>query len=217
MMDFEKARVKMVDCQVRTCDVTEHKILSAMMSVPREEFVPEDLRQLAYIDEDLSIGGGRYVMEPAPFAQLLELADVDSNDVILVIGAASGYSSAVLSIMGSSVVALEEDKALGAECSERLSKLGYDNVAVVSGPLSHGYVKEAPFDVIFIDGAVEHVPDSLLAQLAEGGRLVTVIGTGNSGLARLYEKKNGIVSNRNVMNCAVKLLPGFQQEVSFVF
>jgi protein-L-isoaspartate(D-aspartate) O-methyltransferase len=217
MMDFEKARMKMVDCQVRTNDVTEHRLLAALMEVPREAFVSKQLEELAYIDEDLALGGGRYLMEPAPMARLLQLADIAENDIALVVGAGAGYSTAVVSLLASSVVAVEEDEALAASASERLSELGYDNVAVVRGNHAQGYPKEAPFDVIFINGAVEFVPDALVQQLAEGGRLVAVEGTGNAASARVYEKNRGIVGSRNVMNCAIKPLPGFQKEVEFTF
>ena len=217
MMDYEKARIKMVDCQVRTCDVTEHEILSSMMTVPREEFVPKKLRDLAYIDEDLSLDNGRFLMEPAPFAKLLQIAKIDDDDVALVIGAGCGYSSAVISLMASSVVAVEEDKQLADEASARLTALGYDNVAFVKGQHALGYAKEGPYDVIFIDGAVEYVPDALTNQLSEQGRLVSVEGIGNSGLAMVYEKTDGIVSSRSIDNCAVKPLPGFEKKQQFVF
>jgi len=221
MIDFEEARIKMVDCQVRTCDVTEHGLISALMQVPREEFVPEDARPLAYIDEDISLAklgaGGRFIMEPGPFAKLLQLADVQEDDFVLVIGCGSGYSAAVLSLLGASVIAIEEDKALAQYANAKMTELGFDNVVVRDAKLAGGYHKEAPYDVIFVDGSVEELPDALPEQLAENGRLVVVKGQGNSATAQIITKNDGILSSRKAMNLAVKPLPGFEKAAEFQF
>lgn len=221
--DFSELRVKMVDGQVRTTDVTDARILSAMLAVPREAFVDNGLRQLAYIDEDLryasTADGGepRYLMEPSPFAKLAQLAEVQAGDFVLDVGCATGYSSAVLSRLASSVVALEVDPALAAKATSTLASLGYDNVVVVSGPLQDGYPSEAPYDVIFVGGSAEQVPDALLSQLKEGGRLVVVEGHGNAGVARLFVKAAGTVTARRAFNAAVKPLPGFNRTREFEF
>ncbi len=221
MTDFTQAREKMVDCQVRTSDVTSLALISTMLSVPREQFVPEEKRELAYIDEDLSLAPlgppNRYLMEPAPFARLLQLGDVKLSDVVLLVGAGTGYSAAVLSMLCSSVVAVEEDAILADIAEKNLADLGYDNVAVVQGPLHKGWAKEAPFDVIIVDGAVDYVPDEILEQLQDGGRLVAVEGTGNAGVARLYLREDGNVGGRDIMNCSIQPLPGFQKEAEFEF
>jgi len=221
MIDFEHARSNMVDCQVRTCDVTEHELISAMLSVQREEFVPTALQSLAYIDEDLSLNGiasdDRYLMQAASFAKLAQLAAVEKSDVVLVVGSGSGYSSAVLSLMATSVVAIEEDSALVDFSSETLSRLGYMSVAVLKSDLTKGYAKEAPYDVIFLEGSIEVLPSTYIDQLAEGGRLVCVEGSGNSALAKLYIKQDGLISERDVMNCAIKSLPGFKKAKEFAF
>ncbi len=221
MIDFDHARSMMVDCQVRTCDVTEHGLISAMLSVAREEFVPASLKSLAYIDEDLSLeeisSSKRYLMQPASFAKLAQLANVSGNDVVLVVGSGAGYSSAVLSILASSVVALEEDVKLADFSSEVLSKLGYVNVAVLNKSLSAGHAKEAPYDAILFEGAIEVLPSSYLEQLSEGGRLVCVEGEGNSAIAKLYIKNAGLISEREVMNCSVKPLSGFEKAKEFAF
>jgi len=203
MIDFEHARSNMVDCQVRTCDVTEHELISAMLSVQREEFVPSKLQSLAYIDEDLSLNA--------------QLAAVEKDDVVLVVGSGCGYSSAVLSLMATSVVAIEEDGALVEFSSEVLSRLGYMSVAVLNSELSKGYPKEAPYDVIFFEGSIEFLPSTFLDQLAEGGRLVCVQGAGNSALAKLYSKNDGLISERDTMNCAIKPLSGFKKAKEFAF
>lgn len=202
-------------------DVTGHGLLSAMLSVPREHFVPEDKKLLAYIDEELSYAptgpAYRYLMPAGPLAKLVQLCELTGDEFVLVIGAGSGYSCAVLSMLSSSVVAVEEDAGLLETCENNLSELGYDNVAVVSGPLEAGWPTQAPYDVILIDGAVDFVPDAILSQLQVGGRLVAVEGTGNSAVSRLYVNDDGVVSGRDVANCAVQPLPGFKKKEEFVF
>ncbi|MCT7665634.1 methyltransferase domain-containing protein [Shinella kummerowiae] len=216
-MDYKAARTKMVDNQIRTTDVTSHEVLDAFLTVAREEFVPAAAKPLAYIDDDIQLVPGRYLMEPSPLAKLIQLADVVATDVVLEVGCGTGYASAILSKLGSSVVAIESDATLAATATETLSRLGYDNVAVVVGDLEAGYAPEAPYDVVFVHGAVEFVPDALLAQLRDGGRFVVVEGYGNASQARLYIKEGGHVSERTVFNTAVKPLPGFRKAKEFVF
>ncbi|GAA2866652.1 protein-L-isoaspartate(D-aspartate) O-methyltransferase [Aminobacter niigataensis] len=221
--DFSERRVKMVDGQVRTTDVTDAAILSAMLSVPREAFVDSAQRELAYIDEDLRYGvtadsdQPRYLMEPSPFAKLAQLAEIGPRDFVLDVGSGTGYSAAVLSKLAISVIALESDPTLAATATSTLSSLGCDNVVVVSGPLAAGYASQAPYDVIFVGGSVEQVPDALLAQLKEGGRLVAVEGRGNAGVASVYLKADGNVTARRAFNAAVKPLPGFNRTREFEF
>ncbi len=222
-IDFELARTKMVDNQIRTTDVTSHPVLGAFLSVAREDFVPSDARALAYIDDDIRISDGqdgqaaRYLMEPSPLAKLLQLADVKESDVVLEIGCGSGYVSALLSLLADSVVALESDETLAEAAGDKLSKLGYDNVAVVTGPLVDGYKPEAPYDVIFIGGAVEELPHGLFDQLRDGGRLVVVEGHGNASKANLYIRDGGNTSARRGFNTSVKALPGFEKAAEFEF
>lgn len=223
MDDFDRAREMMVEGQVRVADVTDRRLISAMRDIPREAFVPGKRKVLAYMDEDLPVRDAeagavaRYLMAPAPFAKLVQLGGVGEADVALVIGCATGYSAAVLARLAGSVVALESDSALAASASETLAKLGIDNVAVVTGPLEQGCPDEAPFDVILVDGAIEAVPDALLAQLKDGGRLVAVIGTGLAAAATLFEKDGGEVGSRSAFNASVMPLPGFERPRAFVF
>lgn len=219
-MNFEAARIKMVDNQIRTTDVTSHSVLSAFLTVPREEFVPAKMRELAYIDADIQLTAGaepRYLMEPSPLAKLLQLAQISKSDVVLEIGCGTGYASALLSLLAGSVVALEGDEALAATATETLARLGYDNIAVVTGDLTKGYAAEAPYDVIFINGAVETIPAELFEQLRDGGRLVAVEGFGNASRAKLHVRESGRTSERPDFNTSVKPLPGFRREHSFVF
>src|SRR5262245_26108051 len=221
--DYSELRAKMVDGQIRTTDVTNPAILIAMGSVPRETFVEARQRDVAYIDEALQISpaeGGqpaRFLMEPSPLAKLLQLAEVRSGDTVLDIGCGTGYSSAVISFLASSVIALESDTALAGRAAAVLSQLGYDNVAVMTGPMAEGHPARAPYDVIFVGGAVDEVPQMLFDQLKERGRLVTVEGRGNAGIARLYLKDNGVVTGRRAFNAAIPPLPGFEKPYTFEF
>ncbi|MHB2265333.1 protein-L-isoaspartate O-methyltransferase family protein [Aliihoeflea sp. PC F10.4] len=222
-IDYAAQRLKMVDGQLRTTDVTNVPVLDAMITVPREEFVPASRKALAYIDEDIEIAAAhdglaaRYLMEPSPFGKLLQLAEIRSGDVVLDVGSGTGYSAAVLSKLASSVIALESDADLAVAATQTLGKLDIDNVAVVEGPLEAGYPSEAPFDVIVVEGAVEEMPEQLFAQLKEGGRLVAVVGQGNTGKAMLFLKENGVVAARRGFNCAIKPLAAFRRAPTFQF
>ncbi|EAS50048.1 putative protein-L-isoaspartate O-methyltransferase [Aurantimonas manganoxydans SI85-9A1] len=217
-MDFDAARTRMVDNQIRTTDVTRHEILRAFLEVPREEFVPAARKPLAYIDEDVPLGNGRFIMEASPFAKLIQLAAIRPDDVVLDVGCGTGYSSAVLSHLAGSVVSLEQDPDLAEAATENLARLDYVTCAVVEGPLNEGYPSEAPFDVIFMQGSVGILPETLLQQLRPGGRLVVVEGQGNAAEAKLYFRDdNGVVGSRFGFNCSIRPLPGFQKKAEFAF
>lgn len=221
-VDYAQYRTKMVDSQLRTTDVTDVGILDAMGSLPRELFVDESRRSLAYIDEDVRLtaataGSARYLMEPSPFAKLLQLATIRKGDRVLDVGAGTGYSSAVLSRLAASVVALESDENLAAEARRLLASLGCSTVVVVCAPLTAGHAAAGPYDVIVIEGSVDRLPEAFHAQLAEGGRLVVVEGKGNAGRARLYVKSEGVVTGRAAFNAAIKSLPEFDLAPAFEF
>jgi protein-L-isoaspartate(D-aspartate) O-methyltransferase len=223
MEDFTVAREKMVDSQLRTEDVTDYAILTAMGEIPRERFVPARMRPLAYIDEDIRVKDAsgatpaRCLMEPAPFARLLQLAEIMPSDIVLDIGCATGYSTAVLARMANSVVAVEEDAELAAMASETLVDLGVANAAVVTGAMVEGYPSEGPYDVIFLGGAVEYVPDALFDQLKEGGRLIGVVGYGRAASATLFTRTDDDIGSRVAFNAHVCPLPGFAKPKAFVF
>lgn len=221
-MEFSQARVRMVDSQVRTVDVTDAAILDAMLAIPRELFVGAEWRGLAYSDENIRLtpqgaAPARYLMAPSPFAKLVQLAEIDPGDRILDIGCGSGYGAAVLSLLGASVTALESDAALAALAAENLKSLNRGNAAVVAGALEMGHAAGAPYDAILLEGSADRVPETLLGQLADGGRLVAVEGTGNAGRARVYLRTQSAIAVRNAFNAAIKPLPGFETTPTFQF
>lgn len=223
MEDFAANRANMVDCQLRTEDVTDYAILAAMGEIPREKFVSARMRTLAYMDEDVLVkesadtGFDRYLMQPATFARLVQLSVIEPSDIVLDVGCVSGYSTAVLARLANSVVAIETDAELAALAGENLVELGVANAAVVTGLLVDGYPSEGPYDVIFIGGAVEFVPEALLAQLKEGGRLVAVVGHGRAAAATLFTRSGSEIGSRTAFNAHVRPLPGFARAKSFVF
>jgi protein-L-isoaspartate(D-aspartate) O-methyltransferase len=215
--DFAELRARMVDGQLRTTDVTNPAILEAMGALQRELFVDERRRPLAYLDEDLLIAPGRYLMEPSPLAKLLQLAEIASTDRVLDVGTGTGYSAAVLSRLAASVVALESDDSLAGRARDALSRTGAANVEVVTGGLASGHPAGAPYDVIVLEGAIETLPDALTAQLRDAGRLVAVEGRGNAGIAKVYLNSGGLITGRRAFNAALKPLPGFERTPAFEF
>ena len=216
MSDFATRRVMMVDTQVRPSDVTKFPIIEAMLAVPREVFVPSARREAAYVGENLDIAPGRVVLEPRTLAKLLDALDVQPGELVLDLGCGLGYSTAVIARLADAVVAVEEDESMAAEAQRTLSAEGVDNAAVVVGPLAAGDARHAPFDVITIQGGVELLPDALLAQLKEGGRIGAVFMTGALGTARIGYKIDGVISWRQAFNAAAPVLPGFSAARGFV-
>lgn len=217
-MDYRVARVNMVDSQVRTNKVTDQAVIDALLAVPRERFVPPALRGAAYVDEDLPIGGGRYLMEPMVLARLLQAATLDHHEKVLVVGAGSGYSAALTARLAGSVIALESDARLADIARTELPGLGAGSVTVVSGPLAEGAPAHAPFAAILIDGAVADVPTRLVDQLVEGGRLMVVVKRGfGLGQALRVDRVGGRPSARVLFDAASPLLPGFEPAEGFVF
>lgn len=218
MIDYAAARLNMVESQIRPNGVVDERILHAMHELPREQFVPKSLRGIAYVDEDLHIGGGRYLMEPMVLARLIQAAQIEADDVVLEIGAGTGYGAAVLSRLASTVVALESDPALAKSANKVLGELGIDNVALIEATLADGFPRQAPYNVIMFGGAVEQIPPALTEQLAEGGRLVAVVvPPGQAGKAMLATRIGGLVSMRPIFDAACPVLPGFKREQGFVF
>lgn len=216
-MNFAAARHNMVESQLRPNRVMDEDLLAAFETVPREMFVPDALRGVAYVDDDIEIADGRWLMEPMVLGRLLQAADLRREDVALVIGAGTGYSCAVLARLVNTVVAVEGDRALAAAVGRVLGELSVDNVVVLEGRLTEGHPRQAPYDVILIDGSVEEIPEAIERQLAEGGRLLTVVRAGPVGRATLATRRGGVVSRRVLFDAAVPILPGFAREPGFVF
>jgi protein-L-isoaspartate(D-aspartate) O-methyltransferase len=217
MPDYAAARATMVESQVRTNDVTDVRVQQALRDVPRERFVPASKRAIAYADAVIEVVPGRFLLDPRNFARLLQLAVIAPADNVLDVGCATGYSTAVLARLAKRVTGLEQDADLVRMASEMVPAAGAANASVVQGSLSEGHRSAAPYDVIVLNGAVEQVPDALLGQLSEGGRLVAILQTGAQGMAHLFERNKGHIGSRSAFDAAAPKLAGFGQPTGFVF
>jgi protein-L-isoaspartate(D-aspartate) O-methyltransferase len=218
MPDMSAARLHMVEGQVRTNDVTDQRITEAMGRLERERFVPADKRQLAYADMCVELKPGRFLLDPRSFGKLVQLAEIQESDRVLDVACATGYSSAVLSTLSADVVALEEDEVLAKEATLALRscpKLG--RLFGVVGPLRDGAPGQGPFDVVFVNGAVEDVPKAWIEQLKEGGRMVVILRDGPVGKANFCVRKGGVLGRRPAFDATVPVLPGFERAKRFVF
>ena len=221
MSGFSTARQKMVDGQVRPSDVTDSRIIDAMLEVPREAFVPQNQRALAYLDLDLDVSEGasakRYLIKPVVTAKLLQAAEIKQGDNILVVGCATGYAAAVVAKLAGKVLATEGDPALAANATEILARLGLANVTVLMASAADGDPANAPYDVIVLNGATEIVPERLYGQLKEGGRLVGVFAMTQPPRATIVTRSHGDFGNRALFDAAVPVLPGLERLPAFVF
>jgi len=221
MPNFADARVNMVEGQIRPNRVTDPALIVALNTVPRELFVPQEAQGIAYVDEEIPVGNGRRLLEPMVLARMLQEAEITPRDVILDIGCATGYSTALLAGLASTIVALESDPVLFEQASKTLAALATDVATLVNCPLAGGYPAQAPYDVIVINGAVAEVPQAILKQLADGGRLVTVVAYNHEiarlGQARLYRKVGHSVSSISLFEASAPVLPGFEFKPRFVF
>lgn len=215
MSDFSTRRVMMVDTQVRPSDVTKFPIIEAMLSVPREAFVPHSKREAAYVGEDLPLGAGRVMLQARTLAKMLDAMDVQPGDRALYIACGLGYGAAVLGRMLASVVAVESDAGLAGAAQAALAEQGAANVTVVNGALDAGAAKTGPYDVIVIEGGVQDVPEALLAQLAEGGRIGAVFMQGALGTVKIGHKSEGRLNWRFAFNGTAPILAGFAQAAAF--
>ena len=215
MTDFASRRVMMVDTQVRPSDVTKFPVIAAMLAVPRERFVPDALREAAYAGENLPLAPGRVVLEPRTFAKMLDALDITPADLVLDVGCGLGYSAAVIARLSEAVVALECDAGMAAEAEATLLAEGADNAVVITGPLHAGAPKHGPYDAILIEGGVEVVPEALLEQLKDGGRIAALFMQGALGEVRIGWKAAGTVGWRLAFNAAAPVLPGFARRREF--
>lgn len=205
----------MVDTQVRPNEVTKYNVIAALLEVPREDFVPESRRDIAYIGENIDLGHGRVLLEPRSLAKMIDTLNVQPDELVLDVGTGLGYSAAVLGRLAQAVVAVEQDAELAAAATRSLAAAGADNVAVVQGVLAQGHAAQAPYDAIFVGGGIELFPDALAEQLADGGRVIALFREGALGVARLGTKLDGVITWRFAFNAAAPVLPGFSQRRGF--
>lgn len=219
MTDYSAARLNMVESQVRPNGITDRRIIAAVEVVPREQFVPENRREVAYMDEDVPLDaaqGPRALIEIMAFARMLQHALIKPTDKVLVVGAGTGYGTAVIARLCARAVALECDPALAADARRNLA--GTPNVTLAEGPLEAGVAAGQPYDVIIAEGRIEEVPQAWLDQLAEGGRLVAVVGDADMAQARVYSRSGSATAVRQVFDASVAALPGMKRKrPAFVF
>ena len=218
-MDFKIARKNMVENQIRANKVTSLNIINAFLDVPREKFVPDALQEISYVDEDIQLSRNRFMMKPMILARLFQSLNLKGNENILHVGSNSGYGSAILSRMCSSVISLESDKKLFETSIHTFSNMGFDNVVPLHGSMENGVEKEAPFDIIFIEGSIEIEPKSLFGQLNENGKLIAIIRPANIkiGKAKLFFKISNEIGLENLFDAQVSKLSIFKSKTKFSF
>ena len=217
MIDYAAARTAMVDRQVRPSDVTSFPIIEAMLNVPRERFTPPALRPVAYAGEHLTLGPSRVMLDPRTFAKMLDAADPGPDDLVLDLGCGLGYSAAVLARMAAAVIAVEEDPAMARSAAATLTELAVDNAEVVEAPLVAGAPEHAAYNVILIEGGVEEVPEALLAQLRDGGRMAFVHMDGDFGRCEVLTRTGDRFGRRRAFDAAAPVAPGFTRHDEFEF
>ena len=215
MTDYAARRTMMVDTQIRPSDVTKFPIIDAMLSVPREAFVPRTMREAAYVGENVDLGGGRVVLDPRTLAKMLDAVEIQGDELVLDIGATLGYSTAVMARMAELVVAVEEDEEMAGEAQNLLFEHGANNVVVHQGTLTAGAPEHGPYDVIVLQGAVGHLPETLTDQLKEGGRIACLFMEGSLGVVRIGYKIDGALTWRFSFNAGAPVLPGFEPHAAF--
>lgn len=215
MPDFEQRRRLMVDTQIRPSDVTKFPIIDAMLTVRREDFVPAALREAAYVGETLEIGPDRVLLEPRSLAKMLDALDIQPDELVLDVGCGLGYSAALIARLSEAVVAVEPMEGLAEEGQSILAEAGIDNAVILERALANGAPKHGPYDVITLQGAVEHLPEGLVGQLKEGGRIGCIFTSGELGSLKIGTKIDGRLSWRFVCNVYAPVLPGFAREEHF--
>jgi protein-L-isoaspartate(D-aspartate) O-methyltransferase len=221
MADFSLQRKNMVESQVRPSDITDRRIIRAMLEVAREQFCPASSSVTAYMDQDVKVSvakpgqPARYLTATRILAKLIQGLDVAETDHVLHVGAATGYSTVILARLAAKVTALEMDSGLAASLAENVA--GRPTVTPVVGELASGHAGGAPYDAILIDGAVSDVPQALLDQLRDGGRMVAVIGIGRVGRITRWQRRGTSIETRVIGDAGAPQLPGFEKAAAFVF
>ncbi|MDB6176041.1 protein-L-isoaspartate O-methyltransferase [Paracoccus sp. Z330] len=215
MTDFAARRTTMVDTQVRPNDVTKFPVIEAMLTIPREDFVPASRRAVAYSGENLPLGDQRIMLEPRTLAKMVDALDIQSGDLVLDLACGFGYSAAVIARMAEAVVAIEDDEEMATEAQARLADAAVFNVAVLAGELAEGNAKQGPYDAILIEGAVEEVPPAIIEQLKDGGRIAALFMEGSLGVVRIGHRFKGRVNWRYAFHAHAPLLKGFERQRGF--
>jgi protein-L-isoaspartate(D-aspartate) O-methyltransferase len=215
MTDYAARRTTMVDTQVRPSDVTKFPIIEAMLSVPREEFVPAAQREAAYVGENIPLGRGRVMLEPRTLAKMLDALDVQRDELVLDLGCGFGYSAAIVARLAEAVVAVESDEAMAEEAQAILSREGADNVIVQHATLTAGAAEHGAYDAIIIQGGVGDLPAGLLGQLKDEGRIACLFMEGALGVVRVGYKRDGVISWRDAFNASAPVLDGFEKQAVF--
>jgi len=217
MIDYQAARIAMVDGQVRPSDVTLYPIIDAMLNVPREVYVPHEMRPLAYVGKHIDLEDGGVVLAPRILAKMLESLDIKSNELVLDVGVGLGYSAAVIARLAEAVIAVEENAAQAAVAETTLSEQSADNAVVHVGPLVDGAVEHGPYDAIIVEGGVQAVPDSLLSQMKVGGRIAAIFVDGPNGQCRIGVRTSAGISWDVAFDATAPILSGFTEEKTFSF
>lgn len=215
MPDYATLRRTMVDTQIRPSDVTRFPVIDAFLAVPRELFVPAERRDAAYAGENIEIGPGRVLLDPRTLAKMIEALDVEPDDLVLDIGAGTGYPAAVLSHLAEAIVAVEEDPGLAREAEVTLGEIEADNVAVVAASLAEGAPQHGPYDAIIIEGAIETLPEAIMAQLKDDGRIVAIFEEDRLGICRVGIKSGETISWRHGFHAGAPVLAGFEAPRAF--
>ena len=216
-LDYGQARRTMVDTQVRPSDVTDYAVIDAMLWAPREMFVPEQRRALAYADENLRLPTGQVILSPRTFAKMLQVACIRRDDMVLDVGCALGYSSAVASRLAGAVIALESDPEMTRAATDGLAELGVENCAVLSASLAEGDPRHAPYDVILVNGGIQTTPERLRRQLKDGGRLVVVRVTGVGGACTVTSRIGEAFGEQSMFDASAPVLKEFTAAEEFEF
>ncbi len=216
MTDFAQRRTMMVDTQVRPNEVTSYPVIEAMLTVPREQFVPDSRRDVAYAENNIELAPGRVLLEPRTLGKMIDVLDLQNDDLVLDIGCGYGYAAALMTRIAEAVVAVEDDPAIVAEAETRLAGQDVFNIVVAQGPLAEGFASQGPYDAVLIEGAIEEFPEALTAQIAEGGRVIALFREGELGVVRAGRKLDGRINWRFAFNAGAPLLPGFERQRGFV-
>lgn len=215
MPDFSARRRTMVDTQVRPSDVTKFPIIDAMLNIARETFVDANQQEAAYVGENLELGRNRVMLEPRTLAKMLDALNITGDDLVMDVGCGYGYSAAVAARMAQVVVAVEEDEAMASEAQVLLSEAGADNAILHVGPLAEGAPEHGPYDVIMVQGGVGELPQTLIDQLKDGGRIACIFMEDALGVVRIGYKTGDTVSWRFAFNASAPVLPGFEKQRVF--